>query len=183
MGTIAQDLDLTRTIEVKGKDEIALMQNSFNGLVKKLRETFGTILKSNSEVSASVLKVKDISANIVNNATEQSKRANDVLSRIQAMGKTADEVQKNAAETQSSFGETTSTIAQLATSIQEIARAAQSQAEMVEQAQEVINLMGETARQVAARAVQQSEAAERTGVGSRPDVGIHWGRCRENFTG
>ncbi|MGC9967168.1 MAG: methyl-accepting chemotaxis protein [Syntrophobacteraceae bacterium] len=162
MGAIAQNLDFTHTIEVKGRDEIAVLQKSFNGLITKLQQTFGTIVKSNSEVTAAVLKVKGISANIVNNATEQSKRAGDVLTRIEAMGKTAEEVQRNAAETQSAFGETTSTIAQLTTSIQEIARAAQNQAEMVGKAQEIINLMGETAQQVAARAAQQAEAAEKT---------------------
>lgn len=162
MGAIAQDLDFTKTINVKGRDEIALMQKSFNGLVTKLRQTFGTIARSNNEVSDAVSKVEGISAKIVNNATEQSKRAEDVLSRIEAMGKTAEEVQKNAAETQSSFSEATSTITQLTTSIQEIAKAAQQQAKMVDNTQEIVNQMGDTARQVAARAEQQSEAVEKT---------------------
>jgi methyl-accepting chemotaxis protein len=162
MGAIAQNLDFTHTVPVKGRDEIALMQRSFNGLISKLQQTFGTILKSNSDVTSAVLNVKGISANIVKNATEQSKRAGDVLSRIETMGKTAEEVQRNASETQSSFNETTSTISQLTTSIQEIAKAAQDQAEMVGKAQEIIDLMGETARQVAARASQQVESAEKT---------------------
>ncbi len=162
MGVIAQDLDFTRTIKVTGKDEIAGMQQSFNNLIEKLQHTFGTIVQRNSQVSSAVQRVKEISLNIVNNATAQSTRAQDVLKRIETMGQTASEVQRNASESQTSYGETAATVAQLTNSIQEIARAAQSQAEMVEEARNIVNAMGETAQQVASRAVNQFEAAEKT---------------------
>ncbi len=159
---ITQDLDFTRPMEVKGKDEVALMQRSFNSLIAKLQETFGTIITSNREVSASVSKVQNISANIAHNATEQSNRARDVLARVVTMGQTAEEVQKNALETRSSFNEAASLIEQFVSSSQKIATAAQDQNEMVGKAEQIIALMGETAQQVAARAARQAEAAEKT---------------------
>lgn len=162
MVEITRDLDFTRSIKVRGKDEIAHMEEAFNGLIAKLQETFGSIVKGNTQVSAAVLRVKEISANIVNNATEQSRRAQDVLQRIETMGRTAGDVQQNAVATQAAYGETTTSIVQLSTSIQEIAKAAQAQAEMVEEARNIVIAMGETAQQVAARAAQQHEAAERT---------------------
>ncbi|MDR3554796.1 MAG: methyl-accepting chemotaxis protein [Syntrophobacteraceae bacterium] len=162
MGEIARELDFTRSVEVKGQDEVAALQRSFNGLIAKLQETFGTIIKGNREVSESVAQVKDISANIANNATEQSRRAGDVLARVVTMGQTAEEVQKNAAETKSSFGEAAALVEQFAATSQRIAKAAQSQSEMVGKAEQIIGQMGETAQQVAARAALQAEAAQKT---------------------
>jgi methyl-accepting chemotaxis protein len=162
MTEIAQSLDFTRTVEVKGRDEIAGLQRAFNGLISKLQETFGTIIESNREVAASVSKVKDISANIANNATEQSTRAGDVLARVVTMGQTAEEVQKNAVETRSSFNEAATLIEHFATGSQRIAKAAQSQSEMVAKAEQLINAMGETAQMVAARAALQADAAAKT---------------------
>ena len=159
---ITQSLDFSKTIEVKGRDEIARMEEAFNSLITKLQQTFGSIIKGNNQVSSAVLRVKEISGNIVNNATEQSRRAQDVLKRIEVMGQTAGEVQKNAAQSQASYGETTATVAQITNGIQEIAQAALAQAEMVEEARKIVNTMGETAQQVAARAVQQFEAADKT---------------------
>lgn len=160
--SITQDLDFTRSLEVKGQDEIARMERAFNGLLKKLRDTFGVIVDGNREVSNAVERVMGISTRIVTNATEQAKRAQDVLSRIQTMGQTASEVQHNALDSQKAYEETTVSITSLTESIQEIAKAAQSQAAMVEEARGIINVMGETAQQVAGRATKQSEAAEET---------------------
>jgi methyl-accepting chemotaxis protein len=162
MVDITNDLDFTRSIRVKGEDEIAQMENAFNSLVARLRDTFGTIVDGNHQVSDAVSRVKQISGNIVRNATEQAQRAQDVLKRIEIMGQTAGEVQQNALESQHSYGDTTVSITSLTASIQEIAQAAQSQATMVEEARSIINLMGETAQQVAGRATQQQQAAEET---------------------
>jgi methyl-accepting chemotaxis protein len=162
MAEISKSLDFTRELEVQGNDEISRMQEGFNQLMTKMRSTFGSIVKGNRQVSSAVQRVQEISANIVTNASEQSNRAQDVLTRVATMGQTAGEVQKNATESQASFEETVSTVSQLTNSIQEIAKAAQSQATMVEDARNIVNAMGETAQQVAARAVQQLDAAEKT---------------------
>jgi methyl-accepting chemotaxis protein len=162
MAEIAKSLDFTRNIEVQGKNEISHMQEDFNQLIAKLRTTFSSIMKGNAQVSAAVTHVKDISANIVTNATEQSKRAQDVLKRIELMGKTAAEVQRNATESQETYGETSANVAQLTSGIHEIAQLAQNQAEMVQEARDIIEVMGGTAQEVVSRAVQQLEAAEST---------------------
>ncbi len=164
MGAITEDLDFTRSVEIEGQDEIARMGIAFNAMVAKLRETFGTIVQGNRQVSSAVERVKEISGRIVVNATEQSHRAQDVLKRIEVMGQTAGDVQQNARESQQSYGDTAVSITQLTTSIQEIARMAQSQSTMVEEARDIVTMMGETAQQVAARALQQQEAAEQTAV-------------------
>jgi methyl-accepting chemotaxis protein len=162
MVAITNDLDFTRQLQVKGQDEMAQMEGAFNSLVTKLRQTFGTIVEGNQQVSDAVARVKQISGNIVTNATEQAQRAQDVLKRIEIMGQTAGEVQQNALESQQSYGDTTLSITSLSASIQEIAQTAQNQAGMVEEARSIINAMGETAQQVAARATQQHQAAEET---------------------
>ncbi len=162
MSGITRDLDFTRSVAVKGGDEIARMGLTFNSMVAKLRDTFGSIVQGNRQVSTAVERVKEISGRIVVNATEQSRRAEDVLKRIEAMGQTAGDVQENAKESQQSYGDTGVSIGQLTTSIQEIARMAQSQASMVEEARDIVSMMGDTAKQVAGRALQQQEAAEQT---------------------
>jgi methyl-accepting chemotaxis protein len=162
MVAISNDLDFTRQLEVKGEDEIAGMEAAFNRLVTKLRDTFGTIVQGNEQVSEAVERVKQISGNIVVNATEQAKRAQDVLKRIESMGQTAGEVQQNALESQKTYGDTTLSITNLSASIQEIAESAQKQAGMVEEARSIINVMGETAGLVASHANQQHQSAEET---------------------
>jgi methyl-accepting chemotaxis protein len=162
MIAITEDLDLTRQVDVKGRDETAKLGMAFNGLVKKLHETFGTINDGSQEVSGAVERMKAISVRIASNATEQSKRAQDALKRIEAMGQTAGEVQQNARESQQYYEEAATTITELTASIQEIAKSAQTQATMVEEARNIVNMMGETAKQVAARASQQNAAAQET---------------------
>lgn len=162
MTEITQSLDFTRVLEVKGNDEIARMGLAFNGLMNRLRKTFGAIVQGNRQVADSVDRVKEISGRIVTNASEQAKRAEDVLQRISLMGQTAGEVQKNALESQRSYEDTSSSITELMAGIEEIAKAAQSQATMIEDVRGVINLMGETAKQVSDRAQQQQQAAAQT---------------------
>lgn len=162
MLAITRDLDFTRSVDVRGRDEIGRLGEAFNNMITKLRETFGTIIQGNLQVSLAVERVKEISGKIVLNATEQSKRAQDVLKRVDTMGQTANDVQQNALESQRSYSDTAASVTRLTSSIQEIARAAQAQATLVEEARDIVNLMGETALQVAARAAQQAEAAEQT---------------------
>lgn len=164
---ITENLDFTKRIEVKGENEIARMEGAFNTLLQKLRETFGSIVDGKQQVSEAVERVKEISGRIVTNASEQAKRAQDVLNRIENMGQTANEVQQNAQESQQSYDDTAVSITQLTSSIQEIAQAAQTQAKMVEEARNIINQMGETAQAVSARANQQHEAAAQTAEAAR----------------
>jgi methyl-accepting chemotaxis protein len=162
MLSIATDLDFTRQVNVRGNDETARMAEAFNRLIQKLRDTFGTLIDGNRQVSVAVERVKLISAKIVSNAAEQTKRAQDVLQSIETMGKTAGEVQKNASESQQSYDGTVQSISELSASIKNIAQGAQSQATMVQEARDIIGQMGETAQQVNSRAVQQREAVAET---------------------
>lgn len=159
MTTITENLDFTQSIEVTGKDEIARMQEAFNGLVLRLRRTFGNIVDGNERVSMVVGQVKEISGRIVVNASEQAQRAQDVLSRVETMGQTAGEVQQNALESQRSYDDTVRSITALTASIQEVATVAQSQANMSEETRGIVITMGETAQQVSARAAAQQQSA------------------------
>ncbi|MCU0588226.1 MAG: methyl-accepting chemotaxis protein [Syntrophobacteraceae bacterium] len=167
MVEITRSLDFTRRIEVKGENEISRMEQAFNSLLQKLSETFGSIVDGKQQVSAAVERVKEISGRIVTNASEQARRAQDVLTRIETMGATASQVQENARESQRSYDDTAVSITQLTSSIQEIAQAAQTQAAMVQEARGIINQMGETAQDVSARANQQHHAAVETADAAR----------------
>ena len=164
MVVVARDLDFTEReqVTVRTRDEIGEMEEHFNELVVKLRETLQAIVRGNRDVNQSVSQVKEITGRIVKNASEQAERAQDVLNRIQEMGGTAADVQKNARESQQAYDDTATSITQLTASIQEIARASDEQSRKVQEMQEVVNLMGETAAQVAARAGQQEKSADET---------------------
>lgn len=162
MALVARELDFTKQVQVRGEDEIAQMGAAFNGLLKRLRETFGSIVTGNRQVTAAVGRVREISNRIVFNATEQSKRAQDVLKRVETMGQTAGHVQENALKSQQAYGETSASINQLVANIQEIAKDAAAQANMVEEARSIINMMGDTAKEVSGRASLQREATEET---------------------
>gem|GEM_PF-449930 len=164
---VTRDLDFTQTVPVKGVNEIGRMEQAFNTLVVKLRETFGLIVAGNHEVVQSVDRMSEISTRIVSSASEQSRRAQDVLERIQMMGQTAGEVQKNAVESHQSYDETAGSISRLIESIHEVAQAAQSQSALVEQARDILGAMGQTAQEVNARAQRQHQAAEETSLAAQ----------------
>ncbi len=162
MLSIADDLDFTRNVKIHGSDETARMAEAFNRLIAKLRETFGSLIEGNRQVSIAVERVKLISAKIVGNATEQTRRAENLIEQIETMGRTAGEVQQNATESQQSYDGMVHSISDLSTSIKSIAQGAQSQAKMVGEARDIIELMGQTAQQVSSRAVEQREAVSET---------------------
>ncbi len=162
MTAIARDLDFTRDVEVRGKDEVAGLGEAFNGLLARLRETFGAIVDGNRQVSGAVERMKAISSRIAVNASEQARRAQDALKRIEIMGQTAAEVQNNANDSRRAYEEAGASITQLTASIQEIVRAARAQAEMVEEARGIVDTMGETAGEVSNRARLQHQASEET---------------------
>lgn len=159
---VAKDLDFTLRLDVKSEDEIGRMANALNSLLKRLQDTFGTVIQSSNNVSSSVKKVKDTSEKIVNNASNQAERAQDVLKRVEVMGKTAGEVQKNALAARETSSSTSSAITEMAATIQEISRNSNTQFEKAEQTLKVVQAMGETAKMVAGKADAQATASAET---------------------
>jgi len=162
MEKVANNLDFTLRLNVKGNDEIARMGRSLNSLLERLQETFGTVIQSSSTVSSSVEKVKETSEKIVNNASTQAERAQDVLKRVELMGQTASEVQKNALVTKEVSTSTSSAITEMAATIQEVSRNAKTQFVKSEETLKIVHAMGETAKQVAEKAREQAAAASET---------------------
>ncbi len=162
MEKVAKDLDFTLRLNVKGNDEIARMGRALNSLLERLQETFGTVIQSSSTVSSSVEKVKETSEKIVNNASTQAERAQDVLKRVELMGQTASEVQKNALVTKEVSTSTSSAITEMAATIQEVSRNAKTQFVKSEETLKIVHAMGETAKQVAEKAREQAAAASET---------------------
>ncbi len=162
MARVAEDLDFTLRIDIKGRDEIARLGQSLNSLLEKLQATFGTVIKSSDTVSTSVDKVKETSEKIVSNASAQAERAQDVLKRVEVMGQTASEVQKNAIAAKEASTVTSSAITEMTATIQEVSRNAKVQFVRAEETAKIIHAMGETAKKVAGKAREQAAAAGET---------------------
>ncbi len=162
MTQVAEGLDFTLRIDVKGHDEIARLGQALNSLLEKLQDTFGTVIKSSDTVSSSVNKVKETSEKIVTNASAQAERAQDVLKRVELMGQTASEVQKNAVAAKEASAITSSAITEMTATIQEVSRNAKLQFVRAEETAKIIHAMGETAKIVAGKARAQAAAASET---------------------
>ena len=82
MADVADNLDLTRRLEVKSEDEVGKMGRSFNFLMEAFSSAFKQIMKAAYDVAESSKKVGEVTGQVVKNAGAQAERAQDVLKRV-----------------------------------------------------------------------------------------------------
>lgn len=83
---VRDTLDLTVRAPVTIRDEIGETSETFNALLARLQETVSSVVGAVSKVRQSSEAVKDVTMDIVVNATAQAERVQSVLDRITAMG-------------------------------------------------------------------------------------------------
>ncbi|MEJ5301126.1 MAG: methyl-accepting chemotaxis protein [Thermodesulforhabdaceae bacterium] len=162
MVDITHNLDLTKRVAVKSRDELGQMAIAFNGLLGRLQQTFLGVLRGQNHVSDAVEQVKTIASQIVDNAEQQATQIQDVLVQVEGLRKMAEESQNNALESQSYYEGIATALMEMSTSVREIATSASRQVEKVLEALDYIQQMSETDEKVSIRTASQLEAVEDT---------------------
>ncbi len=155
----AEDLDLTRRIEVSGNDEVGKMAESVNHFLDALQSTFRELMQTTAEFARASSHVNEVASNITANAEGQAKRALEVQKRVEVMGQTASEVAEHADSSAKLARDAAQVIQDMARTATRITDISAQNKEGAAWAAQTVGNMGETAKEVQSRAETQSEAA------------------------
>ncbi len=158
----AQDLDLTRRIDVTGKDEVGKMAETVNYFLDALQSTFRELVQTTAEFAKASSHVNEVASSITANAEGQAKRALEVQKRVEVMGQTASEVAEHADSSAKLARDAAQVIQDMARTAARITDISAQNKDGAAWAAQTVASMGETAKEVQARAVTQSEAALKT---------------------
>ncbi|MFZ5826632.1 MAG: methyl-accepting chemotaxis protein [Bacillota bacterium] len=136
--------DLRQELKIKTKDELGLLAQSFNALVKGLAETVRQIVRASEDLTVKAAQLRETSAGAVA-ATEQ------VSASTQSVAQGAQSQSQSAATAKSTMNELTNAIGQ-------IASGAQQQANQVAQTAEVVAQVVQAVEAVAHKAAEVSQS-------------------------
>lgn len=96
MERIAQDSDLTVSVEVKGENELASISRSFNAMVAQMRNVIGQISGATAQLASSANDMTTISMRANESINAQRAEIEQVAAAMNEMVSTAQEVARNA---------------------------------------------------------------------------------------
>ncbi len=162
LNSTAKNMDLTKRLKVRSRDEVGEMAESVNKFLASLQEAFKDVIKTAAEFSEASSEVYEVAKRITENATQQAQRADDVRKRMALMGQTAQEVAYHAESSAKLAKEAAQVIEEMARTNAQITKVSAQNKEGAEGVAQTVAAMGDTAKKVQERAVKQSEAAEKT---------------------
>ena len=137
--------DLTRRLEVKGKDEIATLATSFNEFVEKLQGMIRNVIENALELNASAADLSALSGHMTRGAGDMSSKSN-------AVAASAEEMSANMASVAGAMEEASSNINMVASSTEEMTATVNEIAQNSEKArnitQEAVSQSGHTSGKV-----------------------------------
>ncbi len=155
--TIADNRDLTLSVEVHGKDEIGEMSTAFNAMIDQIRNAFNLVGNIANDVNTS-------SVDMANRASSNRERAQGELKRAQMsekviteMGGTAGEVSAASSEQQVAANDAGETMTGMQEQMNKVASSAGEQNQEVATTMERIQEMGATGAKVVATSEEQGE--------------------------
>lgn len=90
--------DLSLRFSVKGKDEIALMGQSFNEMAAEFQATMKKILQASSSVSSAADELSDVTEHTTTGVLQQHSESDQAATAMNEMTATVQEVARNASE-------------------------------------------------------------------------------------
>jgi len=163
-------LDLTVRAPVTVRDEIGEASETFNALLARLQGAVSSIVDAVSTVRQSSEAVKEVTLNIVVNATTQAEHVQSMLDRVTAIEGTARDVQADALETERAAATTGESLERMGVEIEGMVESAEVQDTRSRESESIIDAMGQRIREALGKASEQlttaratSEAVNRTG--------------------
>ena len=142
--------DITSSIAVRGKDEIASLGRAINQMAVNLKEMISKIGAMTNSVSQVTLDLQTSSQNILAAADVQKSAVDETTSAMAQMDNSVSRIAKGAESLSASAGDTSTSIIELSTSIERIADNANVFSETAHDTASSIEEMVSTIKQIAA---------------------------------
>ena len=155
--TIADNRDLTLSVDVHGKDEIGEMSTAFNAMIEQIRNAFNLVGNIASDVNTSSIDMANRASSNRERAQGELKRAQMSEKVITEMGGTAGEVSAASTEQQVAANDAGNTMTGMQEQMGKVASSAEEQNKEVVTTMERIQEMGATGAKVVATSEEQGE--------------------------
>ncbi|MGC9212164.1 MAG: methyl-accepting chemotaxis protein [Athalassotoga sp.] len=144
--------DLSASFDVKGKDEIAQIQNELNKVFKLLKDTLKKIEEASGRVSSGAGKLSSSAENISSTLESLSETVKDMNSDTQNLSASVEETSASVEEVSSAAQNTAKAIQEIAEQSQQISSGAESGSRAIENMKkdftEIVNVSQESAESV-----------------------------------
>ena len=154
---VAKERDLTLDVPVSSKDEIGLMGQEFNNMMKALRESFGLVEDAAKGVNSQSGEVAKRATANRDRAEQDEKYMNEILDTVSQMGQTAGQVQQASLAQAEVANQSYERMADLIANMKQVDEATSDQIQEASVATERVAAMGETAAKVTGTAQQQGQ--------------------------
>ncbi len=148
--------DLSRTAEVHGKDEIAVMAHDFNGLIATLRDSISRVGEASTSVSSASVQLTTSAGGMSRNAERMNEKAEGISHAVDGVVRSVGDLSAIAEQLAANAETVAAAAEQMGASIREVARHAADSSNVAHRA-------SETARQAGA-VLSQADGAMRQAV-------------------
>ena len=149
------DGDLTKRIEIKTKDEIGELANSFNEFVGKLNNIIVDVSLNSETVTAASGELLSVSDHISEGANDLFSRSNAVAAAAEEMSSNMDSVAASSEQAATNLGMVTDSADKMKTTLNEVAencekakQISDNAADQVHTASEGVGLLGDSAKEI-----------------------------------
>ena len=133
--------DLSRTLEVKSKDEVGELTRALNKMADSLRDMIGKIRGTSELVASAAGEISENSGQLMKSAYSQSSAADETSSTMVQMAASIQTVAQNADSLAANADEVSSSISELGASSEQVAKSAESMASSVTETSATIEQM------------------------------------------
>jgi methyl-accepting chemotaxis protein len=154
---VAKERDLTLDIPVTSRDEIGVMGQEFNNMLKALRESFGMVEDAAKGVNSQSGEVAKRATANRDRAEQDEKQMADILGTVGQMGETAGQVQQASVGQADVAHRSYERMAELIANMKQIDESSSDQIQEASVATERVASMGETAAKVTGTAQRQGQ--------------------------
>ncbi|MFZ5968769.1 MAG: methyl-accepting chemotaxis protein [Bacillota bacterium] len=158
----AESGDLTVTAEIRTKDEIGALANSFNSMVSGQRDAMKKVLDASSEVGSASQQTSSIAQEMASSAENQTASVEELTSGMNDMAKSIGEVASSITDIAGNIEQVSRAIRELGASADEVAKSAESTAATVVDVTASLQQMNATVEVVANHSNHASDEAEKT---------------------
>ena len=141
--------DLTRTLEVRTKDEVGDLAKALNYMVDNLKEMVGKVRGTSDQVASAAGEISENSSQLMKSAHSQASAADETSSTMVQMAASIQTVAQNADSLASNADEVSSSIAELGASSEQVSKSAESMASSVTETSATIEQMTVSIEKVA----------------------------------
>ncbi|WP_284382708.1 methyl-accepting chemotaxis protein [Litoribrevibacter albus] len=146
--TVGNNADLTLTLTATGKDEIADITNSFNGMMSQFRDSLHKVADASQQLSTAASQTMSATEQTVNRAREQLDQSNQAATAMNEMTATVQEVANHTNEAAEATNQANRATQTGQANVDELIRTIESLAARLNSAGEVTDRLAKESEQI-----------------------------------